>query len=97
MSDHYGKECPTVGISKRASSWMLVFQEYEVGWTGRSAGSILTSLHLASSRKKASVSLMALWRMETYPPNLQIKDKVDTVHISAGTTLGVTCLCIWLY
>jgi len=30
-----------------ATSWVLVFLEKELGWTVRSAGSILTSLYLS--------------------------------------------------
>ena len=47
------------------------FKGYELGLTVRSVGSNLTSLNFASWRKKTAVSLMALWRMKTYPPNLQ--------------------------
>ena len=43
-----GAYSPTAATSRRASSWVLVFLENEVGWTSRSAGSILTSLHFAS-------------------------------------------------
>ena len=49
---------PTAATSRRASSWVFVFLEKELGWTVRSAGSILTSLHFASRRKKAAVSLL---------------------------------------
>ena len=38
---------PTAATSRRASSWVFVFLEKELGWTVSSAGSILTSLHFA--------------------------------------------------
>ncbi len=34
---------PTAATSRRASSWVLVFLEKELGWTVRSAGFILAS------------------------------------------------------
>ena len=62
---------PTAASSRQVSSWVLVFLEKELGWTVRSAGSILTSLNFASQGKEAAVSLMALWHMEMYPPSFQ--------------------------